>query len=144
MKYNFWQLEPRTKANDSRQWRVDLSNFGPSFTHFTAIHHCAYESIDLSSSISIARLFHSLCCNVHHHAFIRVQLSCCCFFFIPMHHPHRPLVLLYLIETTVCMLDAFRCFRHLLLRSLCCISSLSCGSFTHSNALRYPCQPLLL
>ena len=46
------------------------------------LHPRADESIDLSSSISIARLFHSLWCNVHHHcAFVRVQLSCCCFFF---------------------------------------------------------------
>ena len=39
---------------------VDLSNFGSSFTHYTAMHHCAYERIGLSSSISIARFFHSL------------------------------------------------------------------------------------
>ena len=31
---------------------VDLSNFGSSFTHYTAMHHCGYESIGLSSSIS--------------------------------------------------------------------------------------------
>ena len=34
-----------------------------------------------------------------------------------MHYPHRPLVLLYLIET-VCMLDAFRCLRSVWRRQL--------------------------
>ena len=108
---------------------VDLSSYGSSFTHYTAMHQCAYD--DMKALIwPVQFLLH--CC------FTLMQCSsplCVCkssvvlllFFFIPMHYPHRPLVLLYLIET-VCMLDGFRCFR-------CCITSVSCCSFTHSNAL---------
>ena len=117
---------------------VDLSNFGSSFTHYTAMHHCAYERIGLSSSISIARFFHSLWCNallsfffhsnalptsttgviifhwncVYVRCFSVPSLSVIAFLsLIPMHYPCQPL-LLYFVNI-VCLCCALQCHRAL-------------------------------
>ena len=139
---------------------VDLSNFGSSFTHYTAMHHCAYESIGLSSSMSIARLFHSLWCSFHHHfvyesiglsssisiarlfhslwcnfhhhcAFVRVQLPCCHFFFHSNALPTSTTGVIIFHWNCVYV----RCFS---------VPSLSVVAFLARIPMHYPCKPLLL